>query len=60
MAESPTKKRKRGLDIEELAKIFEDEPKDLKSAWAELRELIESARKTTSYIPRVRLLQFVI
>lgn len=59
MAES--KKRKRGVDIEELVKIFENEPQDLNAAWAGLRGLVESARKTTtSYIPRVRLFQFVI
>lgn len=31
MTESPTKKRKRGLDIEELARIFKDELGDLKA-----------------------------
>lgn len=43
MTESPTKKRKRSFDIKELPTISQDEPGDLKAAWAEVREMIESA-----------------
>ncbi|OBT50282.1 hypothetical protein VE04_09482 [Pseudogymnoascus sp. 24MN13] len=47
-----TRKRKRGVDLEELAKIFADEPRDIKAAWAEVKEMIENARKdATGYIP---------
>ncbi|OBT88387.1 hypothetical protein VE02_02299 [Pseudogymnoascus sp. 03VT05] len=54
MADTRMKKRKRGVDLEELSKIFADEPKDMKAAWAEVKEMIEDARKnTTGYIPNL-------
>lgn len=59
MAEARTRKRKRGVDLEELAKIFADEPRDIKAAWAEVKEMIDNARKdATGYIPSVSLSPF--
>ncbi len=51
-------KRKRGLNVDDLKKLFDTEPDDYKIAWKELKhhiiEISEHARQT---VPSVNFLQ---
>ncbi|KAA6409479.1 MAG: hypothetical protein FRX48_07033 [Lasallia pustulata] len=54
-AASQSKKRKRGLDVDDLKKLFHAEPDDYKIAWNELKhriiEISEHAPPTISSYP---------
>ena len=57
-ATSESKKRKRGLDVDDLLQLFDNEPDNYKIAWNELKhriiELNEHARQT---VPSVNFSQ---
>jgi hypothetical protein len=58
VAESPLvvepRKRKRMMDVEQLALEFENEPEDFETAWRRLKDLVRQAAPGT--FPRVCLL----
>ena len=57
-ATAESKKRKRGLDVDDLLQLFDNEPDNYKIAWNELKhriiELNEHARQT---VPSVNFSQ---